>query len=493
MKNSKASPQNNTAPEKMHFSVKRLSDWIWASRDPDQPKWARSLQTLLRVLVIFFREFFRDLILLRASALTFTVVLSLVPTLAFGTAVLKGLGAGDQLRAAVYRYLDQLEESSFFLTFPEEQQPGTESLSLQQQIGENFLPDDTPQAEQKEVESDFIGHLRNAVDQLFDYVDRIDFATLGTVGILFLLITVIFVLDSIEQSMNAIWNAKSQRPVSRKIMDYLGMMIVGPLAIIVAFAIDAALRNPSWLEHLPWFLPVAGVGRFFFSLLPVFLVVTTFAILYRILPNAKVKFVPVLIGGLFGGIIWLFVQDLYVSLQIGVARYNAIYGSFATLPLFLLWIYLGWTVFLAGAEMCFAVQAQEHYRLEDEKLYPVARLALAFNIIETTLEDFRNRKVTDLSNLSQRLRQPDTSIKNILDDLLEAEIIRHSDVKKEGYLPGAPAEKIDPIEIVDLIFGTDVPPLRRSDLAIEALQAARNALAGKRLTGFTKKNQTTTS
>ena len=332
------------------------------------------------------------------------------------------------------------------------------------------------------------GHLRKAVDQLFDYVDRIDFATLGIVGILFLLITVIFVLDSIEQSMNAIWGAKSQRPLSRKIMDYLGMMIVGPLAVIVAFAFDAAIRKPAWLDHLPWFLPVADAGRFFLSLMPIFLVVTTFAILYRILPNAKVKFWPAFIGGLFGGIIWVLVQDLYVNLQIGVARYNAIYGSFATLPLFLLWIYIGWTVFLAGAEMSFAVQTWRYYQLKDEKYSPIARLALAFNIIETTLDDFRNRKVTDLENLTERLEQPDNFIESVLDDLIEAEIIRHADCQNESYLPGAPAEKITPIEIVDLIFGTEVPPLRRSSLAIEALQAARNALDGKKISTFNQRD-----
>ncbi len=503
--------QENTASKKKQpHSFKDFTEWIWSTPTSSQPIWKRKLQAFFRIIIIICREFFHDQILLRSSALTFTVVLSLVPTLAFGTAVLKGLGAGDQLRQAAYRYIDQLEVMSWLLTPQPEMEDVHEKLtkeakkSAQKPIeqtkkeniqeplpppGESRLPAQQLPEETKSPQSDFTGHLRKAVDQLFDYVDRIDFATLGTFGIFFLLLSVLFVLDSIEQSMNVIWQAKSHRPISRKIMDYLGMMILVPIAIIVAFAIDAALRNPAWVPPLIGSLPVAGIGRFLLSLIPAFSVVATFAILYKILPNAKVRLVPVIFGGLFGGVIWLLVQKLYVSLQIGVARYNAIYGSFATVPLFLLWIYLGWVVFLAGAEMSFAVQSWRHYRITDEKPSPIARLALAFNIIEATLDDFRNRRLTDLDNLSQRLSQTDTTIRGVLDDLVEAEIIREADGKKEGYVPGAPAEKISPVEIVDLIFGTDVPPLRRSSLAIEALQAARNALAGKKITSF-QKNQT---
>jgi len=496
---------NAVSKKEQSYSFKDFTEWIWSPPSSSQPVWKQKLQAFLRIFIILFREFFHDQILLRSSALTFTVVLSLVPTLAFGTAVLKGLGAGDQLRQAAYRYIDQLEVMSWLLTPQPEMEDVHKKLAKEakksaQEQAENkgateALPgtagseqpaQEQPPEKMKSPQSNFTGHLRKAVDQLFDYVDRIDFATLGTFGITFLLLSVLFVLDSIEQSMNVIWQSKSHRPISRKVMDYLGMMILVPIAIIIAFAIDAALRNPAWMPHIVGYLPVAGLGRFLLSLIPAFSVVATFAILYKILPNTKVRLMSVIIGGLFGGVIWLLVQKLYVTLQLGVARYNAIYGSFATLPLFLLWIYLGWMVFLAGAEMSFAVQSWRHYRITDENPTPIARLALAFNIIEATIDDFRNRRVTDLEGLSQRLSQTDTTIRGVLDDLIEAEIIREADGKKEGYVPGAPAEKISPVEIVDLIFGTDVPPLRRSSLAIEALQAARNALAGKKLTSFEK-------
>lgn len=474
----------DTIIAKLRKAAGNLKEWIWAEPGPEEQKWQRALRAASRIHIILFREFQRDGIPLRASALTFTVVLSLVPTLALGTAVLKGLGAGNQMRQAAYRFIDRLESPA-----------ALESLLEQPKSSEDILvfPDTetesrpeappTPDAEQKKGQETLTAHLRTAVDKIFDYVDSTNFAALGAFGIFFLIITVISVLDSIEQSMNAIWAVQSSRPMGRKIMDYLALMIILPVSINLAFATETTLQSPALLAHLQKIMPLA-LGRFLLNLLPIILVVASFTILYRFLPNTKVRLLPAAAGGLFGGIIWFMSQTLYIKLQIGVARYNAIYGSFATVPLFLLWIYLAWIIFLAGAEMAFAFQAWRHYQIKETKLTPRMRLALAFNIMTAVYTDFKSRKTTDRGSLARQLRQPDGDIRSVLEDLVEGGVLREITEKTIGYLPAAPAEKIDPPEIADLILGAETPGAQQNPLATEALQAARSALAGKKITGL---------
>ena len=452
-----------------------LMAWVWSTPEPDEQKWLKLIRIVIRIHLIVFQEFQRDVITLRASALTFTVVLSLVPMLALGTAVLKGLGAGDQMREAAYKLIDRLDLSVT---------PGKESEG---QITSAAGPvpahkPDTDMATAAEpAPKGLTVHLRKAVDQVFDYVDRTNFATLGAFGILGLVIAAIFVLSSIEQAMNAIWQAESSRPIGRKIMDYLALMILLPVSINTVMATMATLQSQALLVRLQAMLPGTWMGPLLLNMVPIVLLVATFTILYRFLPNTKVNISSALIGGVCGGIGWLLIQVIYIKLQIGVARYNAIYGSFATLPLFLIWMQMGWVVFLAGAEMAFAVQVWRSYLWKGTMLNPSARLALAFDIMEATLADFHERRVTDRTSLARRLKQPDSCVVSVLESLLSKGLLRGVDGEKDRFVPAAPAEEINPAEIVDLIYGTEVPPSPGGHMAKEGLKAARSILAEKKM------------
>ncbi len=452
-----------------------LMAWVWSTPEPDEQKWLKLIRIVIRIHLIVFQEFQRDVITLRASALTFTVVLSLVPMLALGTAVLKGLGAGDQMREAAYKLIDQLDLSVT---------PGKESEGqITSAAGPVPAPKpDTDRATAAEpAPKGLTVHLRKAVDQVFDYVDRTNFATLGAFGILGLVIAAIFVLSSIEQAMNAIWQAESSRPIGRKIMDYLALMILLPVSINTVMATMATLQSQALLVRLQAMLPGTWMGPLLLNMVPIVLLVATFTILYRFLPNTKVNISSALIGGVCGGIGWLLIQIIYIKLQIGVARYNAIYGSFATLPLFLIWMQMGWVVFLAGAEMAFAVQVWRSYLWKGTMLNPSARLALAFDIMEATLADFHERRVTDRTSLARRLKQPDSCVVSVLESLLSKGLLRGVDGEKDRFVPAAPAEEINPEEIVDLIYGTEVPPSPGGHMAEEGLKAARSVLAEKKM------------
>ena len=450
-----------------------LVAWVWSTPEPDEQQWLKVIRMVIRIHLIVFQEFQRDLITLRASALTFIVVLSLVPMLALGTAVLKGLGAGDQMREAAYKFIDQLE-----LSVAKESGGGITSAAGPVPAPK---PDTDTATAAEPAQKGLTVHLRKAVDQVFDYVDRTNFATLGAFGILGLVIAAIFVLGSIEQAMNAIWQAESSRPIGRKIMDYLALMILLPVSINTVMATMATLQSQALLVRLQGILPATWMGPLLLNMVPIALLVATFTILYRFLPNTKVNISSALIGGVCGGLGWLLIQVIYIKLQIGVARYNAIYGSFATLPLFLVWMQTGWVVFLAGAEMAFAVQVWRSYLWKGTMLSPSTRLALAFDIMETTLVDFHERRVTDRTSLTRRLKQPDACVVSVLESLLNKGLLRGVDGEKDRFVPAAPAEEINPAEIVDLIYGTEVPLSPGGHMAKEGLKAARSVLAEKKM------------
>ena len=454
---------------------KSFKDWIWRYSSPNDQLGARIMRCACRIIFIVTRETQEDKITLRASALTFTVVLSLVPMLALGTAVLKGLGAGDQMRVAAYTFIEQFETAAENFDFvPGQDKPPSaeepENASTQ-------VPESTDQTTEQESQSgNLTGHLQKAVDQIFDYVDRTNFATLGTIGILGMILAALGVLGSIEQSMNAIWQTSRGRALGRKIIDYMALMILLPISVNLALATSTTLQSTILYSRIQEILPIVMFG-FFLKLLPVLILILTFALLYRFIPNTRVEFIPALAGGIFGGVSWYLVQILYIKMQIGVAKYNAIYGSFATLPLFFLWIYVAWVVFLLGAEVAFAFQSWKQYQWKKLRLSPAVRLALAFDIMEAALNDFTKRKVTSKPLLARHLGQPDSAVGIIVDELVDGGMLRRVSGKLEGYVPAAPSAQLKPVEIMNIIFGKDIPEvLKGCGLANKALKAARQSL-----------------
>lgn len=452
--------------------------WVWQDSAVEEAPWQRGVRELLRVILIFVREFDRDRIPLRAAALTFTIMLSLVPTLALGTAVLKGLGAGDQMRQAAHLFVDQMESATSLWNG---RIPG------QQELERTPAPPTADQAEPgPAIPQSSATHLHQAIDQIFDYVDRTDFATLGVFGVIGLVVAVVVVLGSIERSMNAIWHTDTNRPMGRRVMDYLALMVLLPLAINLTFATEASLQSEALRERLFIFLPMGGIEEFFLGVMPLLLLTLTFTILYRYLPNTKVKMSSALIGGLFGAVAWLIVQGIYLKLQLGVARYNAIYGSFATLPLFLIWLQLCWIIFLSGAEISYAVQARHTYRMSDREISPVNRLTLAFAIIDIVHRNFRTRKISAPAAIAEELGQQEDIVNQVSEQLAAAGLIRwandHDEL--EGYLLGTSLEKVSTTEVVDLIMGTDIPPIRGGSLVIEAMEGARQAVKARSLATF---------
>lgn len=397
--------------------------WLWPEPESQEAKSkAPHFKYLLQILAIVGREFGRNLLLLRASVLTLTIVFALVPSLALGTAVLKGLGMDNQLRQAAYRFIAGLE-----------------------------LQPAGPATPPLPATTDLHAHLQQAVSQIFNYVDRTNFTTLGGFGVGGLLLSLLSLLSGIDQAMNAIWHLQGKRRINRQLLKYLALLLLLPLSVNLALAMETALQNPASLFGLQPLLPTAWTNKFLLHLLPIGLLILTLTTLYRVLPNTRVNLWPALLGGASGGIFWLGSQALYLKLQFGVARYNAIYGSFATVPLFLLWLLIGWVVFLAGAEITFAIQHRRQYSRGRGKPTPLARMALACQVLLLVNHNHDHRQVTTIASLAARLSVRLEELRPLLANLIEQGLLRRGTARNESYLPLRPVAEIDPTQLGAMI------------------------------------------
>ena len=405
----------------------------------------QKVHSLTRILLITIKEFSKNSLTIRASALTYTILLSLVPMLAMSTAVVKGLGGGNELKQVVYSYLDTLEETSplTHIGLPgsyrqvDELSTDSSDLSIQQDTA---------------ITADF----RSAADQIFNYVDNTDFATLGTIGVLGVLFSAILVLSNIELSMNTIWHVSAGRSLLRKVTDYLTFLILMPLSINFGFAANAVLKNDRLLNKLMALLPGPLVQTGLLLFVPLFFIILTLFLIYIFFPNTKVNPGAALIGALFAGTLWFITQNFYIGLQIGVSRYNAIYGSFATLPLFLIWMFLGWVFILGGAELAFACQKQRSYQLKRLHHSPLEQLSAAFDILNTTYSSYTNNIKLRKKDLPAKC--PAYSAKLLFDTLkklITSQIVVSTN--KGRILPNAPKDKLQYREIVTSILGKSFP------------------------------------
>jgi len=291
-----------------------------------------------RIGHLVIKGFIDDELSIRASALTYTALMSLVPMLAIVFSLLKGFGAGQ---AGMDRFME------WQTTMPQQFQ-------------------------------DFIV-------KTMDIVQNTNFAALGWAGFGVLLLATITVLGSIEASFNRIWGIAISRNLIRRMANYISILVVVPILIGVAGTVMATLNSERVIQNLG---SIGPVYTGFLKLSPVFSAWLAFSFLYVFLPNTRVKAWPAFWGSLIGALLWLGWQKTYISLQVGVARYNAIYGTFASIPIFLAWVYISWVIVLLGAEIAFAVQHYDTYHIEreSERASLRARATLGMALITAAAE-----------------------------------------------------------------------------------------------------------
>lgn len=261
----------------------------------------------IKTLNLSVRSFLNTDLQIRAAALTFYTLLAIVPALAMLFAIGRGFG------------FQSLMHSQLMQWFPSQRQAIDTAMRF--------------------VES---------------YLDQASQGVFVGVGLVVLLWTMISLMSNIEETFNRVWGVATDRTFGRKIVDYTAIMFLLPVLMVCSsgisiFVSTTMIDNP----HMRIFSPAAKIAL---DVAPFLLTWTAFTGMYLLFPNTKVKFKNALISGIMAGTAFQILQYLFMSGQIYVSKYNAIYGSFAFVPLFLVWLQLVWTITLAGTVLCYSSQ-----------------------------------------------------------------------------------------------------------------------------------------
>jgi len=386
------------------MSIKKLSDTvqflntdIWRLQTHKLPPRRSFWITQLRILLLAVRRFNVDKCELRASALTYYSLLSIVPVVALAFAVAKGFGVDKIL---------------------------SEQLLARMQG-------------QEEAAERIIGFARSLLENTKG-------GAIAGVGIVFLFWTVIKVLGNIEKSFNDIWGVKAPRAMGRKLADYLSVMMICPVLLILASSVTVLLTTQvsSMLERLSFLGYFADALIWLLELLPYGVIWLVFTFIYVFMPNTKVEVKSALWGGILAGTIYQLVQLAYITFQIGVSKYGAIYGSFAALPLFLVWLQLSWLIVLLGAEVSFAHQNVTTYEFEQDCLSASQsfKRTVALAVISHCVKKFlKGERPSTAGDICHELEMPIRLVRSVLAELTEARLLSEVCTDSAGDIAYQPA------------------------------------------------------
>jgi len=253
-------------------------------------------------------------------------------------------------------------------------------------------------------------------------------------------------------------------------------LVVAPLLFTAAVSLATSLRSETILQQVLAYPALAQAYELGLRQTPTVLLLLGFAFLYWFLPNTSVRIVPALLGGLVAAVLFGLAQALYIGFNVGVARTNAIFGSFAALPLLLVWLYVSWIVVLLGCEVAFATQNLHSFRRArvGEEPRPAAREAIGISVATRVACAFRaGGGITDEA-LAGELDVPVRTVRAILADLEAGGIVslRGAD-ERDVYQLGRPAEAISVVQVYEALRGQPPPPGREAlpDRSVHALVA----------------------
>lgn len=282
--------------------------------------------------------------------------------------------------------------------------------------------------------------------QILSYVENTNVKALGTIGLLFILYTAISMLSDVEEAFNLIWSVKRARSLYRKFTDYLSVLTIGPLFLSIMLSVSPLLSSHTITQKLMEYGLFAGAFGFFLKAIPWLASIIVITLLYLFIPNTKVKLQSALIAGILAGLTWQFNQILFIKFQIGVARYNAIYGTFATVPIMLLWLQAGWVIILAGAILSNACQNRsttQNFNIEDMPYGEREKLLLL--ILTQVCQRYDDAKgESGIEQLSSELMLPEEMIRAACDILIEMDYLLRME-NGEGvpaFMPAKPPENI---------------------------------------------------
>ena len=285
------------------------------------------------------------------------------------------------------------------------------------------------------------------------YLGRINEGYITGIGLVILFWSVMKVLGNIEGSFNGIWRIKKSRMFTRKFTDYISLVVIAPVLLIIASSFNVS-RLASISDSIPFLRYLDSFLKLLVTVLSLTLIWFVFTLIYIVIPNTKVKFVPALIAGIIAGTMFQLLQWGYVNFQSLLSSYGAIYGTFAALPLFMMWLELSWLIVLLGAEISYAYQNAVHYEQEAEGVHvslkdkKILTLLVTKKIIRNFVE---GRPAMNAAEIALDLSIPVRIVRDIIYVLLSSKIIIETLTRKSREVAYQPA--IDPSVItVSYVF-----------------------------------------
>jgi membrane protein len=398
----------------IHKGAARLSRFfsydIWRLQF-DDPGSARAVAIqYLRVLSYAVRGFHQDNCYLRASALTFYSLLSFVPVVAMAFAVAKGFG------------FRKLMEKSLMEKFP-----GHEAI------------------------------LQKVISSANSFLDSAKSELIAGVGIVLLFWTVIKVLAHVESAFNDIWHIRKARSMGRKSSDYLSMMMICPVLFIMSssFAIFITTQIRTVTDKIQLLGMVAPIIFFALDYSPYLIIWVLFTFSYLFMPNTKVRFDAALLAGIIAGTAFQLAQYGYLHFQVGVTQYNAIYGSFAALPLFCIWMQVSWLVVLFGAEFSHAHQQMlaDGFKTPDIHISVSQKRLIALQLTHFIIKRFELAEPPPkIKQIAVHLQISITVAEKVLRTLCKARLISAIEMngtEGSGYQPGQDISRLTIYRIIE--------------------------------------------
>ncbi len=402
-----------------------LKNDLWKIRLEQRPAMKAFFVKQLRVVVLAVRGFDEDKCSLKASAMTFYTLLSIVPVAAMMFAVAKGFG------------FETLLQNQLLQRIPAQEEVIREVISFAHSLLENTR-----------------GGL------------------IAGIGVAILFWTVIKLLGNIEYAFNDIWGVQQARSLGRKFSDYLSALLICPLLFIMASSITVAVtsRVTFFVEKINVLSMVSTPILAGLKLLPYCVIWVLFTFLYVFMPNTRVKPGSAILAGIVAGTLYQIVQWGYITFQVGVARYNAIYGGFAALPLFLIWLEISWLIVLFGAEISFAHQNVHTYEFEPEcrRVSRSFKNLLSLRILHMVVKRFQSSpEPLTTEDMLGELETPVRLLNQVLDELVTCGLVhevRTGDERQYGYQPAVNPDSLTIQSVLRTLerHGTDGVPLART-------------------------------
>jgi len=369
---------------------KFLTEDLWRIENEPAPPAKRFLWRTMKLLFVLVREFSNGQLNLRAMSLVYTTLLSMVPLIAVSFSVLKAFDVHNQIEPVLYNLVEPLGDKG----------------------GE-------------------------IVTTILAFVENMKVGVLGSVGLAFLLYTVISLIQKIENAFNYVWQAKSERSLSRRFSDYLSVIMVGPVLVFSAMGITASLMNSDLVQQVRDIAPLGTLLILLTNLVPFILVVLAFTFVYMFVPNTHVKFTSALVGALVGGGLWQFTGMAFAQFAASSTNYAAIYSSFAILVLFMIWIYLSWLILLIGAQVAYYYQNPHQVRLSNQRLPLHGRfreqmaLLMLYWITRHFIHEDKPLTLEDLSKLTSLSGE---RVGEILQQLQDKNLVAESSSEPPAFL-----------------------------------------------------------